>query len=55
MWGEASLKKRAGTARSTVTEFSGSGVLNPTPAADPEPSDLMMNQLLPEKLVGSQC
>lgn len=55
MWSEASLKKRAGTARSTVTEFSGSGVLNPTPAADPEPSDLMMNQLLPEKLVGSQC
>ncbi|XP_067235242.1 leucine-rich repeat-containing protein 56 [Chanodichthys erythropterus] len=52
MWSEAPLKKRAGPARSTVTEFSGSAVLNPTPAADPEPSDLMLDQrcLLPEKL-----
>ncbi|XP_016097451.1 leucine-rich repeat-containing protein 56 isoform X2 [Sinocyclocheilus grahami] len=36
MSGESSLKKRPGTALSVVTEFSGSGSLNPKPAAAAE-------------------
>lgn len=49
MSSEASQKKRA----DTVNEF----LSNPKPPADPDLSDLMMDQLClsPEKLVGSQC
>lgn len=44
-----SLKKRPGTALSVVTEFSGSGLLNPKPAEDPEDQ-----RLSPHRLVRAQ-
>lgn len=46
---ETSIKKRRGTARSIVTEFKGSVVINPTPV-EPEDSD----HITTAKLVGSQ-
>ncbi|RXN11420.1 leucine-rich repeat-containing 56 isoform X1 [Labeo rohita] len=50
MSSETSIKKRPGTALSIVTEFSGSGLLNPKPAAA-DPEELMIDQSLsPEKL-----
>ncbi|KAF4095359.1 leucine-rich repeat-containing protein 56-like isoform X1 [Onychostoma macrolepis] len=49
MSSESSIKKRPGSALSIVTEFSGSGLLNPKPAADPE-EDLLDQSLSPHKL-----
>ncbi len=46
-----SIKRRPGSALSSVTEFSGSGLLiNPKPATDPE-EDLLDQSLSPHKLV----
>ncbi len=50
MSSESSIKKRPGSALSIVTEFSGSGLLNPKPAADPE-EDLLDQSLSAHKLV----
>ncbi|KAK2867515.1 hypothetical protein Q8A67_025632 [Cirrhinus molitorella] len=49
MSNESSIKKRPGTALSIVTEFSGSGLLNPKPA-DADHEELIDQSLSPEKL-----
>lgn len=50
MSSEPWIKKSPGSALSVVTEFSGSGLLNPKPAADPE-EDLLEQRLSAHKLV----
>ncbi|XP_043083177.1 leucine-rich repeat-containing protein 56-like isoform X2 [Puntigrus tetrazona] len=45
-----SMKKRPGSALSVVTEFSGSGFLNPKPAEDDPEEDLLDQRLSPHKL-----